>query len=188
MKLLLASQSPRRKELLEQAGYTFEVHPAKAEETFDLNCSLDEALEKVALHKALEVYDLYPEYLTLAADTIVVYDQQILGKPKSEQDAWDCLKMLSGQTHQVKTGVCLLYQNQKKCFVQTSEVHFRDLSDLDIYHYVSSGKCMDKAGAYGIQECDFVEWLDGSYSNVVGLPMEALQEVLTRFMKTGNLQ
>ena len=88
----------------------------------------------------------------------------------------------------MKTGVCLLYQNQKKCFVQTSEVHFRDLSDLDIYHYVSSGKCMDKAGAYGIQECDFVEWLDGSYSNVVGLPMEALQEVLTRFMKTGNLQ
>lgn len=188
MKLLLASQSPRRKELLEQAGYTFEVHPAKAEETFDLNCNLDEALEKVAMHKALEVYDLYPEYLTLAADTIVVYDQQILGKPKSEQDAWDCLKMLSGQTHQVKTGVCLLYQNQKKCFVQTSEVHFRDLSDLDIYHYVSSGKCMDKAGAYGIQECDFVEWLDGSYSNVVGLPMEALQEVLTRFMKTGYLQ
>ena len=71
MKLLLASQSPRRKELLEQAGYTFEVHPAKAEETFDLNCSLDEALEKVAMHKALEVYDLYPEYLTLAADCCI---------------------------------------------------------------------------------------------------------------------
>ncbi len=181
MKILLASQSPRRKELLEKEGYSFIVHPAKNEEVFDLKLPIDEALEKVAFHKAEEVADLYPEYIVLAADTIVVYENQILGKPANEKDAFACLERLSGNTHYVKTGVCFLYEGKKYSFVETTEVHFRDLSDMEILNYVKSGKCMDKAGSYGIQECDFVEWIDGSYSNVVGLPMEKVKTFLNRF-------
>lgn len=184
MKLLLASQSPRRKELLENEGYTFLVHPAKKEERFDSNLSIDDALEKVAFQKAKELADLYPEYVILAADTIVVYENEILGKPINEKAAFTCLHNLSGQIHFVKTGVCFLYGQKKISFVESTEVHFRTLSDLEILNYVKSGKCMDKAGSYGIQECDFVEWIDGSYSNVVGLPMEKVQSILEHLKNT----
>lgn len=181
MKLILASQSPRRKELLENEGYLFEIHPAIDEEVFDSSLSIDEALEKVAVHKAREVADLYTECLTLAADTIVVDDQKILGKPVDEKEAISTLRSLSGRTHFVKTGVCFIHENKTYSFVDTTEVHFRNLSDLEILTYVKSGRCMDKAGSYGIQECDFVEWIDGSYSNVMGLPMEKVIPFLQRF-------
>lgn len=178
MNLILASKSPRRKELLEKAGYTFKIHPAIDQEVFDSLLPLDDALKKVAEHKAQEVGDLYEDCLVLAADTIVCFEGKILGKPKDMEDAFQCLCSLSNQTHQVKTAVALLFKGQIFSFVETSEVHFRSLSDMEILSYVQSGRCMDKAGAYGIQECDFVEWLDGSYSNVVGLPMERLEGYL----------
>ena len=174
MKLLLASNSPRRKELLEQAHFHFEIGPAKVEEVFDESLPIDEALMKVAQTKAMDVADVYPDYVVIGADTIVYFQGKRLGKPKNKDEAKRCLYALSNQTHEVKTGVCIIRDHQPYTFVETTKVHFRDLSDFEIDKYVKSGACMDKAGAYGIQECDFVEWIDGSYSNVVGLPMERI--------------
>ncbi|MDX8416902.1 Maf family protein [Absicoccus intestinalis] len=174
MKIVLASNSPRRKELLEQAHFRFEVEPAKVEEVFDESLPIDEALMKVAQTKAMDVADVYPDYVVIGADTIVYFQGKRLGKPKNKNEAKRCLHALSNQTHEVKTGVCIIKDHQCYPFVETTKVHFRDVSNDEINRYVNSGSCMDKAGAYGIQECDFVEWIDGSYSNVVGLPMERI--------------
>lgn len=174
MKLLLASNSPRRKELLEKAHFHFEVEPAKIEEIFDESLPIDQAIKKVAQAKAADVADLYPDYTVIGADTIVYFQNTRLGKPKDENQAREYLHQFSNQTHEVKTGVCIIRDHKVTTFVETTKVHFRDLSDDEIEAYVRSGKPMDKAGAYGIQECDFIDWIDGSYSNVVGLPMERI--------------
>lgn len=178
MKLILASQSPRRKELLEKEGIPFEVHPSNIEEVFDDRLELDEALIKVAEGKAKDVQDLYPECVILSADTIVVSDGKILGKPKNIDQAREILHSLSGREHMVKTGVCLLGPYRKESFVETTSVHFRNLSDWEIENYIKKGTCLDKAGAYGIQECDFVDWIDGDFDNVVGLPVKKVKELL----------
>lgn len=182
MNLILASASPRRKELLQNAGYTFEVHPAIDEEIFDENGTLEAALKKVASHKAHEVFDLYPECCVLAADTIVWFAGKRLGKPKDISEAKTFLSSLSGNAHEVKTGVSVLFDHHEIAFVETTEVHFRDLSNIEIDNYIKMGTCMDKAGVYGIQECDFVDWIDGSFSNVVGLPMEHVQTILDKLL------
>lgn len=185
MKLLLASQSPRRKELLENEGFTFEIHPAISEEVFDEILPIDEALENVAFHKAKEIWDLYPDYCVLAADTIVYYQSKIIGKPKDIEEAKKYLHAFSGNCHKVKTGVCIICGTQVFQFVDTTQVHFRQLSDYEINKYINEGTCLDKAGAYGIQDCDFVDWIDGSFSNVVGLPTEKVKPLLISCINKG---
>lgn len=171
MKLILASQSPRRKQLLEGLGYRFEVDPSNSEETFDSSLPIDEAIEQVALVKARDVLQRHPDDAIIAADTIV-YDQgKVLGKPKDKQEAFDTLRSLSGRTHEVKTGIVVMTRNHTCPLVDTTFVTFKPLSDEQIWDYVNQGTCLDKAGSYGIQDIDFVEKIDGSYSNVVGLPI-----------------
>ncbi len=182
MKLILASKSPRRKELLEELGFSFIVCPATKDEVFDKECSLDEALERVAMAKANEVFEKYPDDCILSADTIVVYQNRIYGKPSTKEEALSYLQSFSGHTHEVKTGVCIRSKKKSIVFVKTTRVTFRTLSTKEMEDYVSSGTCMDKAGAYGIQECDFIESIQGSYSNVVGLPQEGLEEEIIACM------
>ena len=179
MNLILASRSPRRKEILSKMGYTFKVVPAVQEEIF-LGSDIDTALEQVALSKVEEVYKKYPEDIVIGADTIVVYDQQILLKPNTISEAIQTLEMLSGKMHQVKTAVAICSKNQKKVEVVTTNVYFRKLSYQQIDTYVQSGSCMDKAGSYGIQEVDFVDHIEGSYSNVVGFPKFKVKEFLEK--------
>lgn len=188
MKLILASQSPRRKELLQGLGYLFDVIPSHSAETFDPSLPLDQALEKVALHKAEDVFESHPDDVVLAADTIVVLDGQILGKPGSREEAVKMLKSLSGRTHEVKTGLALLSPSHRYSGVETTEVVFRELSDQEIEDYVSKGTYLDKAGSYGIQETDFVDHYRGSYSNVVGLPLTTTDILLKETLKDPKIQ
>ena len=176
--IVLASKSPRRKEILKALGYDFMVCPALKDEVFDLSLGLDEALKKVAESKAKEVRESYVDSIIISADTIVCLDDKILGKPKSEAEAIETLKSLSNRRHQVKTGVCVLYKNQTILHVETTDVYFKKLTDEDILSYVNSGKCMDKAGSYGIQECDFVDYIEGDYTNVVGLPKYVVETMM----------
>ena len=160
--IVLASKSPRRKEILKDLGYDFIACPAKKDEVFDLNLDLDEALKKVAESKAKEVRESYLDSIILSADTIVCLDD----------------KILANRRHQVKTGVCILYKNQTILHVETTDVYFKKLTEQDIISYVNSGKCMDKAGSYGIQECDFVDHIEGDYTNVVGLPKYVVESMM----------
>lgn len=194
--LVLASESPRRRELLTNAGFKFQVHPSKISETLKENLTIDEQILDIAIMKArASVQSLPPtkananlqSRLVLAADTMVVLDQRPLGKPASAADAVFTLRRMSGRAHWVKTSVCLIDENQKICesWIETTEVAFHSLSDQDIETYVNSGEPMDKAGSYGIQGRggDFVAHISGSYTNVVGLPMESVVEKLATLFK-----
>lgn len=131
--IVLASKSPRRKEILKDLGYDFIVCPAKKDEVFDLSLGLDEALKKVAESKAKEVREFYSDSIIISADTIVCLDQKILGKPKSKEDAIKTLNALSNRRHQVKTGVCVIYKNQTFLHVETTDVYFKKLTEQDIF-------------------------------------------------------
>ena len=178
-KLVLASASPRRKEILEEAGYTFIIRTSDADESLPGGISPEEAVKLLAERKAKAVKRKTDETV-IAADTVVALRGKILGKPESEQDAFDMLRSLSGRTHEVYTGVCVL--NEKRCmlFSDKSLVEFRDLSDEEINEYIESGEPMDKAGAYGIQgkASAFAKVVSGSFYNVVGLPIEKLSGIL----------
>lgn len=179
MKLILASKSPRRKEILSKLGYKFIVIPALKDEVF-IDSSIDVALKNVALSKVKEVFEKHSNDCIIGADTIVVYGGQILQKPSSKEEALQTLRMLSGKTHQVKTAVALCSPNHEVVEVVTTKVYFKELSDEEIKSYVDKGTCMDKAGSYGIQEVDFVERIEGSYSNVVGFPKYKVKEFLEK--------
>ena len=185
-KIILASASPRRKELLEQIGLSFEVEPAKGEEEIT-SVIPQEAVEELSYQKAMEVAELHrdEDALILGADTIVVYDNQIMGKPADEEEAKAMLRQLSGKTHCVFTGVtAVLWENQKKTvrtFSEKTEVTFYPMSEEEIMFYVKTKEPMDKAGAYGIQGigAKYIQAICGDYNNVVGLPVARLyQEVL----------
>lgn len=178
MKLILASQSPRRQMLLKTLGYPFVTDPADIEEVFDPSLEIDQALKNVALQKAKTVFQRHPHDVVLAADTIVVFDQKIIGKPKNKEEAIEILQRLSGQTHEVKTAVIFLLEGKEICHVETTKVTFKPLSEQIILEYVNTGSCLDKAGSYGIQETDFVSCYEGSYSNIVGLPIRYIDGAL----------
>ena len=187
LKLVLASQSPRRRELLEKAGFDFTVSLVKVSEIFDENMNPSEVASHLATKKGLACFEQHkslnqPGNLILSADTIVVLGDQILGKPESPPQALDFLRRLSGRTHYVMSGLALLRSGSEERFVTTvvSEVRFRRLTDEEISAYVATGEPMDKAGAYAIQGGaeKFVVSLVGSWTNVVGLPMEVLANVL----------
>jgi septum formation protein len=172
VRLILASASPRRAELLRAAGFDFDVMAADVDETMDAEEWPDGYVRRLALTKAEAVRPRAEGRPVLAADTIVVVDGQILGKPRDADDARRMLQMLSGRSHAVVTGVCLAAPTPQIAVERTTVV-FAPLSEAEIDRYVESGEPMDKAGAYAIQgiASRFVRRIDGSYSNVVGLPV-----------------
>ena len=184
-KLILASNSPRRKELLAGLGVPFEVRVLQ-----DIDEHYPESLpvNEVARYIAKEKADAYrrivaPDELIITADTVVIVGDEILGKPIDEADAVRMLKLLSGRTHQVTTGVCLLTAEKERCFNVTTDVTFKTLTDEEIHYYVDRYRPFDKAGAYGIQEWIGyigVTGLNGSYYNVMGLPVQRIYQELTK--------
>lgn len=177
---ILASASPRRKELLEQCGYNFEIIPSECEESVPEGLSPKDIVEGLAYQKALDVYSMHPDRIVLGADTVVCFDGEILGKPKDEKDAKRMLKMLSAQTHEVRTGFALLGKGVEFVSSEAAMVTFFHLSDEQIDNYIKTGEPMDKAGAYGIQGkgAVLVRSVLGDYFNVVGLPVANVSRAL----------
>ena len=190
-KIILASASPRRKELLEQIGLSFQIEPARGEEHIT-SVIPREVVEELSYQKAMEVAELHrdEDALILGADTIVVYDNQIMGKPADEEEAKAMLRQLSGKTHCVFTGVtAVLWENKEKTvrtFSEKTEVTFYPMSEEEIMFYVKTREPMDKAGAYGIQGigAKYIQAICGDYNNVVGLPVARLyQEVIREWLQ-----
>jgi len=177
--VILASGSPRRKELLREIVPHFNIIPSSADEIFDAKLSPPENAVAIALSKALEVSRKYPGHWVIGADTIVVLENEIIGKPKDADDARGILRRLSGRAHQVITGVVIV-NGEPVGNAVTSEVVFHPLTDEAIHRYVETGEPLDKAGAYAIQgEGAFmIASYSGSYSNIVGLPVEELKNLL----------
>ena len=187
--LILASQSPRRSEILKKEKYFFVPFPVYVSEIPDKNLSLNEQIIDIARRKAIACLDLYlaqssesyPDALILSADTMVCVDNLALGKPDDDEDARKTLKMLSGRAHQVKTAVFLidLKKNESVSHIETTEVYFKELSDDVISNYLKTREHTDKAGSYGIQghAKEFIEKFVGDYNNVVGLPIEAVKKI-----------
>ncbi len=172
MKIVLASSSPRRKELLETAGIDFEIDVQGVDE-IPLGNTPEEKVCSIAEQKCTPVATRRADDCVIGADTVVSVDGDILGKPKDEADAKAMLRRLSGREHTVYTGVCIIKGNKKTVFSEATKVRFFALTDSEIDAYVISGEPMDKAGAYGIQGlgCTLVEGISGDYFNVVGLPV-----------------
>ncbi len=187
--LILASESPRRRQLLQTAGFVFNVHPVKVSEIPDKNLNIDEQILDIAARKAKVAFSelkitSHKDFLLLTADTMVVYHTQTLGKPRNQVEAYNFLKLLSGKTHEVKTGLYLVESLGGKIasHIETSQVSFRNLSDDEIWTYIQSGEPMDKAGAYAVQGLGgkFVEQFIGEYDNIVGLPVKAFENILAK--------
>ncbi len=183
-KIVLASKSPRRKEILEKAGYDIEIRVQNADETLPDGISPDKAVEMLAEIKATAVKREKNETV-VGADTVVALDGEIFGKPKDENDAFLMLKRLSGREHEVLTGVCIVKDNNKTVFSEKSSVRFKNLSDEEIYNYIKSGEPMDKAGAYGIQGLggEFASIVSGSFFNVMGFPIESFNKKFLEIKK-----
>lgn len=179
MNLILASQSPRRKELLALFGHPFTVRVADIDETMDPAKPPFEEVARVSRCKAMAI-PREGEDVVVAADTIVVCEHKVLGKPHSFEEAVQMLQLLSGKDHQVMTGVTVLYGEQAVTFTEVTDLHFRELTQGEIRRYVESGEPMDKAGAYGIQggAALFCQGMTGDYYNVMGLPVCRLGQVL----------
>jgi septum formation protein len=172
--IVLASNSPRRRELLGKVVADFVVAPSNAAEHSD-SLSVTQYVADVSLLKASDVATKYPDAVVIGCDTIVVHNGVIFGKPKSPEDATRMLSSLSAATHQVYTGVTLIKNGSVTTFVERTDVTFRPLTSAEIAKYIAGGSCFDKAGAYGIQDTDFVAEIVGSYHNVMGLPVEKLR-------------
>lgn len=184
--IILASSSPRRKQLLEMIGFSgFKTIPANMQEIVPKNIdNPEEIVMYLAKCKATEVADKYQlDALIIAADTIVLIDDKILGKPKSNEEAFKMLRLLSDKYHFVYTGICIYYRNSFCTEFEKTKVHFRDLTDEEIRAYIESGEPMDKAGAYGIQGKGsvFVSSINGDFYNVMGLPLCRLNNLLKKF-------
>ena len=187
MDWILASASPRRKELLGELLPAFEIIPAKGEEICRAEWSVEETVRALAAQKAREVVGLplAKDKAVLGADTVVSLNGEILGKPVSKADAARMLCALSGKEHEVYTGVCVSYPSgngERKEIVAAActKVFFEELTNEQIERYIESGSPMDKAGAYGIQDGGLVKKIEGSFSNVVGLPVELCKEIIEK--------
>jgi septum formation protein len=186
--LVLASQSPRRKELLEGMKLPFVVEKPVTEENNPSNLDPVHLVEHLANQKAEAISPLYnlENAIIIGGDTIVCIDNLVLGKPKDEEGAKNMLKQLSGKKHTVISGLCLLHKEKTICCHDITDVYFKDLSIDEIEYYVSSYKPFDKAGAYGIQEWigyTAINRIEGSYYNVMGLPTHLLWEMLEEILK-----
>ena len=171
--LVLASSSPSRKMLLEQAGLTFEVAVSGVDETVPPDYTPAQTVETLARRKGEAVLPLRPEKPIIAADSVVSIDGLILGKPKDDEAAKDTLRRLSGRTHEIFTGVCLLANGKRDVFHRSTQVKFYPLAEEEIAEYVAMGESRGRAGAYGIEGIGvvLVESICGDYSNIVGLPV-----------------
>ena len=171
--LVLASSSPSRKMLLEQAGLTFEVVVSGVDETVPPDYTPAQTVETLARRKGEAVLPLRPEKPIIAADSVVSIDGLILGKPKDDEAAKDTLRRLSGRTHEIFTGVCLLANGKRDVFHMSTQVTFYPLTEEEIAEYVAMGESRGRAGAYGIEGIGvvLVESICGDYSNIVGLPV-----------------
>lgn len=181
-KVILASSSPRRRELMSQAEIKYDICIKNVDETIPEGTEPGKAAETTAMKKATAVAQVNEDAIVVGADTIVVFQDKILGKPKDKEDAVRMLKMLSGKEHKVITGVCLVHNKKAECFHSESTVKFYELTDEEIKHYVATGEPMDKAGAYGIQGkgCVLVEKIEGDYFNIVGLPISRVAREIRR--------
>lgn len=180
MAIILASASPRRRELLKFITEAFTVKVSDAEEVTDPELSAEETVKSLAVIKGEAVAKDFPDDTVISADTIVVLDGKILGKPKNKEDAFSMLSSLSGRAHEVYTGVCVLHGCIKLVFAERTEVTFYSLTSEEIRAYIATGEPSDKAGAYGIQGkgCTLVKAINGDYNNVVGLPVARLNRLL----------
>ena len=183
MKYILASQSPRRKELMKEISSSFEVCPSTFDEVVSHDLSIKEQVAKIALEKGKEVHHKYPHDLVISADTIVVLDNQVIGKPKDKEDAKRILRLLSGKTHEVLTAFSLFKDEQIVSDIVQSFVTFNLMSKALINEYVESKSPLDKAGAYGVQDNEkyhFIAGVKGSIKNVIGFPVEEIKEAIKK--------
>ena len=184
-KLILASKSPRRRQLLTEAGFEFVIRTKEVEETYPETLVAHDVPAFLSDKKAEASRDLIePNEILLAADSVVILNHKIYGKPKDEADAFRIIKTLSGNMHEVVTGVTLLSQGKKVTFSDVAKVYLKELTDEEIWYYVKKFKPMDKAGAYAIQEwigLTKVSKIEGSYYNIMGLPVHLVYEQLHNF-------
>lgn len=185
-RLILASSSPRRKELLENLRLEFEISSSDADESFSEDLSPSEAVMELASRKSVTVAASYPDCFIIGSDTVVVHEGEILGKPAGEQEAFAMLRKLSGRSHSVYTGVSILSPEKETRFYEKTDVTFWDLSDEEIDTYIKSGEPFDKAGGYGIQGFGsmLVKEIKGDYYTVMGLPVSRL---IRELRKTGYI-
>lgn len=192
-KIILASSSPRRKDILNKMGLEFEIIPSDYEEVFETDDFAYEKIEELAYNKAESVLgklssSLFPfsSFLILGADTVVVLNGKIMGKPKDAAEAFEMLKQLSGNKHSVVTSVCIIDSatSEKKILSTTSFVEFNILTDSVIKDYIKDFKPFDKAGSYGIQELPegFIKNIDGSFENIIGLCSQAVEKLVKEFL------
>lgn len=184
--IVLASKSPRRQQLMHRITDDFIVDVSEIDESTSLNMSPVEAVQDIAKRKGLDIVKKHPGQIVISADTIVVIDNMILGKPVDEEDAYRILSLLSNRTHEVITAFCLLKDDKFYEEYVISQVTFNKLSDELIRSYIASGSPMDKAGAYGAQDNnDFliVKNISGSRDNVIGFPVEEIELALEKFKK-----
>lgn len=182
--VILASQSPRRKELMEQMGIPFEVIPSHSAEIIDTSKPLSEAIALVAYSKAKEVFLTHPDSVVIGSDTIVTIDNRILGKPKDNEEALKMLEELNGRVHQVITGVAILSAEGEETFSSVTDVEFYAMEEAELEDYVKSENLLDKAGAYAIQGQGYrlVKGIHGDYYTVVGLPIALLAKKLKKYL------
>lgn len=187
--LVLASQSPRRKQLLQKAGFKFQTLSVEISEKLNKNLNLDDALMDLARQKAVALIDSgkllnLKDFLILSADTEVVLEQRVFGKPKNSYEAFEMLRLLSGKIHAVKTAICIWNSTSGEFVtdISTTLVEFNELSDDEINAYINACKPFDKAGGYGLQELPthFVKQVNGFLDTVVGLPVKLVEELLEK--------
>ncbi|WP_017726728.1 Maf family protein [Halalkalibacterium ligniniphilum] len=180
---ILASGSPRRKQLLEQVHYTFQVVTSSIDEQIDPTLTPEQTVQQLALQKAKDIAIQYPDAVVLGADTVVAYEDHILGKPSEQMEAKEMLSMLAGKAHNVFTGVALVFNQEFETFAERTSVQFWPLTEEEINAYVESGEPFDKAGSYGIQGFGsyLVKEIKGDYFNVVGLPLARTMRALEKF-------
>ena len=185
MKIVLASASPRRQELLKYIVPDFDIIPADIDETIPDGIPADSSAEYLAVKKAEHISAQHPDSLVIGSDTVVIIDGEVLGKPEDKSDAERMLRKLSGQVHTVVTGVCLSMNGRSKSFSKATKVKFYPLSDKEILDYIATEEPMDKAGAYGIQGFGsvLIEGIEGDFFNVMGLPVSSLKRKMGEFYK-----
>lgn len=184
-RVVLASESPRRRELMMLSDIPFMTANGHIDETLDVSMGLAKGVEKLACDKALHALQKYPNEMVIGADTVVCLDGEIMGKPKDKEDAFRMLRKLSGKTHEVVTGVAIISESVKEVFNSITSVTFYELSDQQIEEYIKKGEFHDKAGAYGIQGKGalLVKEIQGDYFNVVGLPIAELVRRLSKYIE-----
>lgn len=183
-KIILASKSPRRKQIMEMLNIPFEIIVADIDEKINQNNDLVKEIENISFLKALKVFNDHKDAIVIGADTIVVVNNEVLGKPKDEEDAKRMLELLQNNKHHVITGVTILSNNQSETFSNISEVYFNSIDDKEIEEYIKTGEPMDKAGAYAIQGlgAKFIKKIDGDFYSIMGLPVSDINIRLKKYL------